>query len=189
MMLHLSGSFSETEIPWRQKWSHLLLSGQETADTRYTVEWMNTTFWLNRKQHINAQNTVHTAQDTVHTAPDTQFTFPRTNRSHCSGHSSHCPRHTVHTAWAIQFTPLRTQFIELKTHSSHYRQENFCNSFLPDRYRSSLAPPDRVRWYLEGAEVWAAVGAGVWFLSFCPVESVSKKGSLEDGYSMATVGS
>jgi hypothetical protein len=32
------------------------------------------------------------------------------------------------------------------------------------------------------------VGAGVWFLSFCPMESVSKRGSLEDGYPIATTG-
>lgn len=29
------------------------------------------------------------------------------------------------------------------------------------------------------------MGAGVWFLSFCPVESVSKR-KFEDGYPMAT---
>lgn len=32
------------------------------------------------------------------------------------------------------------------------------------------------------------MGAGVWFLSFCPVESVSKEESLEDGYPTAAAG-
>lgn len=120
------------------------------------------TSWLKGKQHINYEG--------------------------CSGHSSHYLGHTAHTSQDTQFTLPGTHSSHCSEHSSHFRQKNVCNSFSPDRYRSSLAPPDRDRWYLEGAEVWAGVGAGVWFLSFCPVESVSKKESLEDGYPTATVG-
>lgn len=97
----------------------------------------------------------------------------------CLLHLAH-HRYSINGWWINYYRPVGTSNTGSSPDTQFTLQvsRNYCTGnfqfFSPDRYRSSLAPPDRVRWYLEGAEVWAADEAGVWFLcSFCTAESVS----------------